>query len=252
MNKNYYDILGVSKTATQDEIKKAFRELSKKYHPDRNGGDDTKFKEINEAYSILGDEQKRKEYDSPQQIPFMNGFHFTSMRHLASDIKVKINISIEDAYYGCVKQINTGYNILNVDIPKGTINGKILKIPGKGISGYNVYGQQAVGDLYITVGVIGNDNIWLNSSGLLETMCGVNWIDAILGTEMTINIFDREVKFRVPKYTQNGGFTIVSNQGFHKFKSDELDSLKVNFIVKMPKSLSDEHINLLKKIKEDL
>ena len=58
MKKNYYDVLGVNKNASQEDIKKAYRNLSKKYHPDRNGGDETKFKEINEAYDTLGDETK--------------------------------------------------------------------------------------------------------------------------------------------------------------------------------------------------
>ena len=66
--KNYYDILGVSKTATQDEIKKAYRKICLKFHPDKNPGDknaEEKFKEAAEAYSVLGDEEKRKEYDNP-------------------------------------------------------------------------------------------------------------------------------------------------------------------------------------------
>jgi molecular chaperone DnaJ len=63
MAKNYYEILGVEKGATKEDIKKAFRKLAHKYHPDK-GGDEAKFKEINEAYSILSDDKKRAEYDS--------------------------------------------------------------------------------------------------------------------------------------------------------------------------------------------
>lgn len=63
MAKNYYDILGVEKKATKDDIKKAFRKLAQKHHPDK-GGDEAKFKEITEAYSILTDDKKRREYDS--------------------------------------------------------------------------------------------------------------------------------------------------------------------------------------------
>lgn len=63
MAKNYYEVLGVDKKATKDDIKKAFRKLAQKHHPDK-GGDESKFKEITEAYSVLADEKRRREYDS--------------------------------------------------------------------------------------------------------------------------------------------------------------------------------------------
>ncbi len=64
--KNYYDILGVSKSASDAEIKKAYKKMAMQYHPDRNKGDkkaEAKFKEINEAYQVLGDATKKKNYD---------------------------------------------------------------------------------------------------------------------------------------------------------------------------------------------
>src|SRR3989344_6502487 len=64
MKKDYYEILGVEKSANSEEIKKAFRKLAHKYHPDKGGGDANKFKEASEAYSVLSDEKKRAEYDA--------------------------------------------------------------------------------------------------------------------------------------------------------------------------------------------
>jgi len=63
MSKDYYNILGVGKNASPDEIKKAFREKAHRFHPDKQGGDEAKFKELNEAYQVLGDQQKRSQYD---------------------------------------------------------------------------------------------------------------------------------------------------------------------------------------------
>ncbi|MDE7181943.1 MAG: molecular chaperone DnaJ [Clostridia bacterium] len=76
MAKNYYDILGVSKNATQDEIKSAYRKMAKQYHPDFHPNDKAaaeKFKEINEANAVLSDEQKRKQYDFELEHPGMGG-----------------------------------------------------------------------------------------------------------------------------------------------------------------------------------
>jgi molecular chaperone DnaJ len=64
MPKDYYEILGIPRTASKDEVKKAFRKLAHAYHPDKKGGDEAKFKEINEAYGVLGDDAKRAEYDT--------------------------------------------------------------------------------------------------------------------------------------------------------------------------------------------
>lgn len=63
MSKNYYDILGIQKGASKDEIKKAYRKLAHQHHPDKGGGDEEKFKEINEAYQVLSDDAKRQQYD---------------------------------------------------------------------------------------------------------------------------------------------------------------------------------------------
>lgn len=64
MAKDYYATLGVDKKASQDDIKKAFRKLAHKYHPDKAGGDEAKFKEVSEAYAVLSDDKKRREYDA--------------------------------------------------------------------------------------------------------------------------------------------------------------------------------------------
>ena len=95
--KDYYEVLGVSKTASQDEIKSAFRRLAKKYHPDVSKEENAaeKFKEVQEAYAVLSDENKRKQYDQYGHSAFTNGgggfsgfdgFDFGDMSDVFDDI----------------------------------------------------------------------------------------------------------------------------------------------------------------------
>ena len=113
---NYYDILGVGKSATQEEIKKKFRELSKKHHPDK-GGDEEMFKKINEAYSTLSDPDKRAEYDNPvkgfgsltAEDVFNMAFGRQRQRQESFKIDPHVNISMsltmEDVFNGVNKTI---------------------------------------------------------------------------------------------------------------------------------------------------
>src|SRR3989344_3736649 len=77
MSKDYYNILGVKKNATQDEIKKAFRKLAHEHHPDKESGNADKFKEINEAYQTVGNESKRKQYDQFGSTAGAGGFNYS-------------------------------------------------------------------------------------------------------------------------------------------------------------------------------
>jgi molecular chaperone DnaJ len=106
MSKDYYQILGVSKNASKEEIKKAFRKLAHQYHPDKTGGDDKKFKEVNEAYSALSDDKKRAQYDqfgSTDGAGFgnnsyqggFNGFDFSQFKKGQGGFE-NINIDLDD------------------------------------------------------------------------------------------------------------------------------------------------------------
>jgi DnaJ-class molecular chaperone len=135
MKKCFYEILNVKKTATFLEIKKSYRKLVVKYHPDRNKDTDyfnNKIKEINEAYECLSDSQKRASYDALNtSFP-----KFTAPPPPpTSDTVFSIDITLEEVYFGCKKQILiTSYKqapiMCPVIIPKGVYHGQILTVPG--------------------------------------------------------------------------------------------------------------------------
>jgi molecular chaperone DnaJ len=116
MAKDYYNILGVSKSASDDEIKKAFRKLAHKYHPDKGGGDEAKFKEINEAYQVLSDKQKRAQYDQFGSAfeqagaggAGFGGFDFSGFSDAfrgGNDVSIDVDVTLEEAAVGIEREI---------------------------------------------------------------------------------------------------------------------------------------------------
>lgn len=138
--RDYYEVLGVSKSASADEIKRAYRQLAKKYHPDMNPGDaeaEAKFKEVNEAYAVLSDEEKKAKYDQYGHAAFdtasgggyggggfggFDGFDFSdimssffggstrgSTRNApieGDDVLARVTLEFEEAAFGCKKEVN--------------------------------------------------------------------------------------------------------------------------------------------------
>jgi len=145
---DHYATLGVAKTATPEEIKKAYRKLASQHHPDK-GGDTAMFQKIEEAYRTLSDPQKRQQYDSPQQGFNFGGFGDPSMftgdvdpRDIFSHIfgqragnpfnnqrqnrqvfRTTVTVSLQDVYKGSSQilklQTPTGQKVINIDVPKG-------------------------------------------------------------------------------------------------------------------------------------
>ena len=104
---NYYEILGVSKKATQDEIKIAYRKLAREHHPDKGGNKET-FQKIQEAYEHLSDPQKRESLDNPHPFHnFRQNFHFDSQHNQTkkADHIYNCSISLKDVFYGITKKI---------------------------------------------------------------------------------------------------------------------------------------------------
>ena len=192
MSKGYYNILGVSKTASAEEIKKAYRKLALQYHPDRGGDKETeaKFKEANEAYQILSDPKKRSQYDQFGEATFKNGFSanggpasgfdFSGFQNAEgfdfsgfgfgggigdifgdlfnqsfAQVSAELQISPAQAVLGDKIKIEVGGQHIEFEIPAGTQSGQSYRFRGKGKAMRN--GTR--GDLTLTIKIVMPKNI---------------------------------------------------------------------------------------------
>lgn len=199
---SYYDELGLSKTASDEEIKKSYRRLAHKYHPDKGGSseDAAKFKKANEAYQVLSDKQKRAEYDQfghdnykrSQQnggggggfsgFDFGEGgsFNFSGFGgggglndifesffgQAFLTLQAEVEISVAQAVLGEKISVKVGQENVELNIPAGIVNGAQFQFKGKGQEGRN--GQR--GDLIITVHVRMPKNISTEERSLYEQL----------------------------------------------------------------------------------
>ncbi len=282
--RDYYEVLGVKKDASDDEIKKAFRKLAIKYHPDKNPGDkeaEAKFKEANEAYSVLSDKTKRQRYDqfghagvggagaganggnpfegfnfNGQSFNFdfgggfgglddilgaMFGGGFRGVRR-GRDYRTSTTINFEEAIFGCTKNITVDGEQIKLKIPAGIYDGQSIRLNGKGGPAPQEGGQR--GDLYVEVRVRAHKRLTREGDLILSEVT-ISMVEAVLGTEVDIETVDGEVTMKIPAGTQPGTNFKLSGHGAPRLGSNERGPHIVTVNVEIPKNLSRKQKELI-------
>jgi len=267
--KDPYSILGVDKTSSANEIKKAYRKLAKEYHPDKAEGNEEKFKEVADAYETLSNPQKKAQYDQMSSNPFADfGHDFTGSmfedllrnqnfsgafnQRYGFNTKGRnttgvLRITLADAYYGTSRDVAIGMKTVKVDIPEGIRSGQKLRLKGLGQRGQT---EELNGDLIMTIEVIDDREFFVDNQGL-HTIKNINLFDAILGGKETIDCFDKTITFTIPPGTPNGKVLRVKGKGFPIYKQKgKYSDLLISIIVDIPTDLDNEDKKLIQKIKD--
>jgi curved DNA-binding protein len=294
--KDYYKILGVERSASEDEIRKAYRKLAMKYHPDRNPNDqqaEERFKEINEAYQVLSDTKKRAHYDrlesdysNWQQRGAPGDFNWdqyggggfpggvrveysdlddlfggaggfsdffrtifgrsaegagtggtrTRARQQPQGYQQELSITLDEAYNGTTRLLQSDGKQKQVRIPAGVRTGSKVRVAGAGPNGL---------DLYLIVEVQ-DDKRFERRGNDLHTTATVDIFTAILGGEAEVETLSGKIKLNVPAGTQPEQVFRLAGRGMPSVKSaNEKGDLFVRLKVQIPKYLSPKQRELL-------
>jgi curved DNA-binding protein len=282
--KDYYRILGMGKDSSLEDIKRAFRKLAIKYHPDKNPGSseaEERFKEINEAYAVLSDPDKKAQYDRYgsagfhqrytqedifrgfdvedlfREMGFGAGHHhhhgsfrFNVGRQPGEDISMELGISFRDAYYGGEKRVAFNRNDkpeeITVKIPAGVDTGARVRIPGKG--GEGIRGGEP-GDLYLMIEVAG-DPLYNREGNDIIVGKQIRFTEAALGTSLDVDTLEGTRRIKVPAGIQPGTRIRLKDFGFPKMGETGRGDFYVRIGLSVPDQLTAEQRTLLQDLAE--
>ena len=281
---DYYKVLEVDKKATETEIKKAYRKLARKYHPDLNPNDkeaERKFKELNEANEVLSHVENRKKYDeygenwqhgeqfekSKQQQQYQGngqqgGYNdsgdfsdfFESMFGGRSSGGGRRNAQYKGQDFNAELNLDLK-DVYTTHKRTLTINGKNIRIniPAGVENGQKIKisglggdgsGNGPKGDLYITFTIENHTNFKLDKHNLYSTV-DLDLYTAVLGGEITADTFDGKVKLTVKPGIQNGTKVKLKGKGFPVYKKEaEFGDLYLTYQIQIPTNLSDKEKEL--------
>lgn len=278
---NYYETLGLNRGASSDDIKKAYRSMAMKHHPDR-GGDERRFKEVEEAYRTLSDPQKKQMVDSgmdPNQQhsgsnwhgggPFE--FHFNTgnfddvfgqfgfgfggrPRPRNRTFNVNVKITLEEVLIG--KEVNAEIGLPNgqkkmvsISVPAGIEHGQQIRYQGMGD---HTIKDAPAGDLIVNIVVEAHSRFQRNGDQLIYNHTVSAW-DAMLGTSLKLQTLDKKtIDITIPAGTQPETVLSCRNEGLPNVRTRRRGNLLVKISVEIPRQLSTEQISVIQQIKNGL
>ena len=282
---DYYKLLGVDKNASESDIKKAYRKLARKYHPDLNPNNpeaEKKFKEINEANEVLSDPENRKKYDQhgddwkhadefekarqrqaqqqgqrgQQQASGDYSDFFESMfgggsrrsdsvRFRGQDYNAELQLELKDVFTTHKRTLTVNGKNIRLTIPAGVKNGQVIKIKGQGGEGLN---NGPKGDLYIHFSIENHSKFKLDRDNLYTTVDLDLYVD-VLGGEITVDTFDGKVKLTVKPETQNGTKVKLKGKGFPVYKEEgKFGDLYITYNLVIPTQLTEKERELFNEL----
>lgn len=282
----HYDTLGISESASPDEIKKAYRKLANQHHPDK-GGDTIKFQQIQSAYDVLSDNNRRAQYDAerrgaggfrfsvngqdfgggvpPEMEDMLRNFGFSFGSGFANhgdpfsvfrqqrknkDIQVGISVSLASTLDAQEKTIS----VQSTNGERYSVNVQIPRgvRPNSVIKfpnlGDNFFGSLPRGDLYVRIQVEGDPRFLVDDVDLIK-LHEIDCISAIVGTTLAVEGLDgKKFDLHIPPGTQPGSKLRIPSQGLYVMNQSNRGNLIVQLGVYIPTNLNIDQINSLKSI----
>ncbi len=287
MAEDLYKVLGVAKSASDDEIKKAHRKLVRKYHPDRNPGDaaaEEKFKEIQGAYDTLSDPEKREEYDSGGASAFQ-GFGgggrgpftagpagqggFVDLGDLISsmfgrggggpgefaqqpgrDLETEVQLGFKQAIDGTQLTVpGAGGKRYKANIPAGVKDGARIRLAGKGEPSPS---GGPPGDLYVVTRVNPSPVFKRLDGGNLEVTVPIAIAEALRGATIEVPTLEGTKKIKVPPGTGHGTIQRLRGEGPPKPGGKGRGDIRYRLEIEVPKELTEEQREAADKLAEAL
>ena len=259
---DYYSILGVTENASQDEIKQAYKRLAMKHHPDR-GGNTTKFQEISQANDILGDPQKRAQYDAERSGRGSTQFHFQSgnpfdpfsqmfgganpfeqffgqgharQRHRNRDLNIRCTVTFKQSYTGADMEANymlpTGKTqTVVIKVPAGIESGQVIRYGGMGDDSVPNLPR---GDLNVTIVVEPSNEYDRRGDDLISKLV-INPVEAMVGCTRVVNTLDdNAIRINLQPGVHHGSEFLTRGLGFPNVNSRHRGNFIVQIYIDVP------------------